>query len=73
MKDNASVVPLLSPERIAYSVSDAAKAIGRTPNFLRQEMRAGRLKFYHPAKPTAEYMVFADDLKAWLRGDAVAS
>jgi hypothetical protein len=63
-----------TPATIALPVSDAAKAVGRTPSYLYQEIRAGRLRAYRPPRPTRErpdrvgqYLVLPEDLRDWVR------
>jgi hypothetical protein len=56
-------------ERIALSIRDAAMAIGRTPSYLYQEQRAGRIKFCKPNRPNADSLILVEDLKKWVRGE----
>ena len=63
-----------NPIPIAFPVSAAAKAVGLTPSYLYQEIRAGRLRAYRPPRPTpdnparrGDYLVLPDDLREWVR------
>lgn len=64
-------IQAVNPERIAFTIAAAAEAIGRTPSYLYQEQRAGRLRFVRPNRPNADYLILVEDLKKWLEGGTV--
>lgn len=52
-------------ERIAYTVAEAAKAVGLSRYVLYGAIRRGELLAYQ-AREEANYLILAEDLRAWI-------
>lgn len=50
---------------IAYTVADAAEAVGVSPDVIRRAIRAGAIEVRYP---TARPVIPADSLREWFRG-----
>lgn len=57
----------MGEQRIAFTVSQAAKLLEVTPCALYKHIRLGTLRAYRPGG-TGRYRILSDDFRAWLAG-----
>lgn len=50
-------------ERLSYNVSDAAAAVGVSPDVIRRAVRSGDIPVHYP---TSRPVILRADLEAWL-------
>jgi excisionase family DNA binding protein len=59
-------------DRLALSVTEAAKASGYTPSYIRRNVREGKLKGSR-LNGRGDYRIMREDFIAWLRGEPQSS
>lgn len=60
------VTPMTQPEKLSYTVREAALAVGVSEKSIRRAIDAGTLIAYYP---TIRPLIKADDLMRWLTTD----
>lgn len=58
-------------DRIAVSISEAARLVHRSTWTIQREISAGRLKAYR-SHPKADPRILVEDLRKWVKGECIA-